>query len=114
MTTKDTTTHDDPLMQIQQSEEKVRWQLAKKEEENTKKIEEITAKGEESLKAAEEKARSAGNKKIDEAKAQAQESLKNKLATVERDVLSLADKAETSREEAADLVITSFESELKA
>ncbi len=113
MATKDTSTHDDPLMQIQQTEEKVRQKTVKKEEENRKEIEKTIEKENTQLKQSEEEARSAGNKKIEEAKSKASEDLKTKLATVEREVGSLADKAETSKKEAIDLVVKAFESELK-
>ncbi len=113
MTSKDSQIHDDPLMQIQQAEEKVRHKLTKKEEDNRKKIEEEKEKAEKELKTAEEEARTRGNKKIEEAKITASNSLKIKLAAVDREVGALANKAEVAKKEAINLVVNSFEETLK-
>jgi len=87
--------------------------LAKKEDENRKELEKAGEKEKAALKAAEEEARSAGNKKIEKAKADAQADLKTKLAAADREVITLADKAETSKKEAMDLVIKAFEQSTK-
>lgn len=103
-------THDDPLAQIQQEEEKIRQQLSKKENSNREELEKIESEEESKIQKAEEETKETGNQKISEAKQEAQEGLKTKLGDVQREVGSIEKNADASKKDAIDLVIKEFES----
>lgn len=107
--TKGGGTHDDPLSQIQKEESKVQQKLSKKETENHEKLEKLADVEEKKITEAEEKTRAKGNQQIVKAKEKAGEALKGKLAAAQREVQSIEEKATSSKEEAVDLVVKSFE-----
>ena len=118
MTKKDTkspskkggSAHDDPLAQIQQEEAKIQKKFSAKEDENREKLEKLAEKEEAKISEAEQAAKEKGNTQIAKAKEEASNNLKEKLGAAQRDVQSIAEKADSSKKEAIDLVVKSFES----